>query len=63
MRYEETPFGFNYGAAEVTRCVSDEKKGWVVIQIETPKKDQRIGIYVTKTGKVRVYKNGKELTE
>jgi hypothetical protein len=63
MRYEETPFGFNYGAAEVTRCISDEKKGWVMLHIETPKQDQHIGIYVTKTGKVRVYKNGKELTE
>lgn len=60
MRYEETKFGFNYGAAEIERCCSDEKKGWVVLRIKTPRED--LQIYVTKTGKVRVHnKNKKEL--
>ena len=38
---------------------SDEKVGWVTLRIETPKED--IQIYVTKTGKVKMYeKNGTE---
>jgi len=56
MNYKETEYGFEFGAAKVSRLVSDEKKGWVVIGIETPKhKDNCIQIYVTKTGKVRVH--------
>jgi len=50
--YEELKFGFRYGAATVERCCSDEKKGWVVIEMETPK--QKIQLYVTKTGKIRI---------
>lgn len=53
LHFEETIFGFDYGAAKVTRCMSDDKKGWVVIRIETPKEDMQI--YVTKTGKIRVH--------
>lgn len=53
MKYNEIPYGFEYGAAKITRCMSDEKKGWVVLMLETPK--STIQIYVTKTGKVRVY--------
>lgn len=63
MRFNNIPYGFEYGAAEVTRACSDEKKGWVLISINTPKPNQTIKVYVTKTGKVRVYKNEKELTE
>jgi len=58
MIYEEILYGFKYGAAEVTRLTSDDKKGWVVLQVKTPKTE--IQIYVTKTGKVRIYKDGKE---
>ncbi len=58
MRYEETRFGFNYGAAEITRVCSDNKKGWVTIGINTPKTKEMIQIYVTKTGKVRIFQNG-----
>lgn len=55
-----TQYGFEFGAAEVTRCASDEKKGWVVVRITTPK--ETLHIYVTKTGKIRVHnKQGKEL--
>jgi hypothetical protein len=32
---------------------SDEKKGWVIVGVTTKK--QRIQIYITKTGKVRVF--------
>jgi len=53
IRYEETQYGFNYGAAEVSRACSDSERGWVAIRITTPKTD--LQVYVTKTGKVRVY--------
>jgi len=58
IRCEEIKYGFNYGAAEVTRMCSDDKKGWVMVMIDTPK-ENRIQIYVTKTGKIRIHdKNG-----
>lgn len=56
-----TQFGFTFGPADVKRLACDEKKGWVYLGVDTPKKDQCIHIYVTKSGKVRVYKQGKEL--
>ena len=57
--YKEVDYGFQYGTAEVTRLCSDDKKGWVVLLVETPK--QKLQIYVTKTGLVRVHdKDGKE---
>jgi len=61
MNYRETEYGFEWGSAKITRVFSDEKKGWVTLRIETPKED--IQIYITKTGKVRVYgKDGMEKT-
>ncbi len=51
--YRETEYGFEYGAAKVTRMCSDVKKGWIVLRIETPRQD--LQVYVTKTGKVRVH--------
>jgi len=55
-----TPHGFDFGAASVTATCSDEKKGWVIVSLCTPK--EQLQIYVTKTGKVRIHdKNGKEL--
>lgn len=48
------PYGFKYGAAEVTRIASDEKKGWVILEIKTPK--QNLHLQITKTGKINVYK-------
>lgn len=57
--FKETQYGFKYGAVEVTRCCSDEEKGWVVLQLSTPKiKD--IQLYVTKTGKIRLSDKGGE---
>ena len=57
MHYTETQYGFEYGAAKVSRMFSDEKKGWVTLGIETPKHSGHDGlqVYVTKTGKVRVF--------
>lgn len=57
--YRETTYGFDYGAAKVTRIHSDDAKGWVVLGIDTPK--HRVQVYVTKTGKVRVSRDGEEL--
>lgn len=55
--YKETIHGFEYGAAKINRMCSDEKKGWVSISVSTPR--DQVQIYVTKTGKVRVWnKNG-----
>lgn len=50
--YEETSYGFKWGGAEVERITSDDKRGWVIIGVKTPK--HRVEVYVTKTGHVRV---------
>ena len=60
MHYKETKYGFEYGAAKITRMFSDEKAGWVTIGIETNKYPHGIQIYVTKTGKVRIHSEGNE---
>ena len=52
IHYSETQYGFDWGAAKITRCFSDSKKGWVTLLIETQK--HTIQIHVTKTGKVRI---------
>lgn len=59
----DTKFGFEWGAARVVRFCDDEKKGWVVIGLETPRHSgaDAVQIYVTKTGMVRVFKGHKEL--
>jgi len=49
--YEETQYGFRFGAALVSRVCSDAKRGWVFLQVTTRK--GTFDIYVTKTGKVR----------
>jgi hypothetical protein len=59
MRSERTEYGFTYGAAEVRRVTSDDKKGWVVIDVETSK--VTLQLYVTKTGKMRVCMHGEEI--
>ena len=53
IEFKELQYGFKYGAAEIKRFFSDEKKGWVVLGLNTPKEE--LQIYVTKTGKVRIY--------
>ena len=53
IKYDETAYGFEYGAAAVERVCADEKKGWVVISVKTPKCE--LEVYVTKTGKVRIH--------
>ena len=61
MKTEATQYGFDWGPATVIRCMSDAAKGWVYLSIESPKVSQQVSVYVTKTGKTRVYKNGVEL--
>lgn len=64
MHCKETKYGFEYGDAKVSRFFSDEKKGWIIVGIETSKYpgEGAIQIYVTKTGKVRIHsKNGEWL--
>jgi hypothetical protein len=56
IEYKELEYGFKYGAAEVTRCFSDHKDGWVTLSIKTPKSE--IQVYVTKTGKIRIHDHG-----
>ncbi len=60
MHFKDIATGFEYGAVKVTRLFSDQKKGWVTIGIETPKHkgSRTLQIYVTKTGKVRVFGDG-----
>lgn len=61
MRSEDTQYGFIYGPATVERSASDETKEWVYITIHSPKPNQKVAVYVTKTGKTRVFKDGVEL--
>jgi hypothetical protein len=59
MKYKELKYGFKYGDATILRHISDEKGGYVVLGLETSKRN--LQIYVTKTGKVRIHdETGKE---
>ena len=57
IHYAETQYGFDWGSAKISRCMSSQKKGWVVLFLETPKHKQcnALQIYVTKSGKVRIH--------
>ena len=55
---EITQYGFTYGPATIQRTCSDEKAGWVLMILKTARHPDGIQLYVTKTGKVRVF--GKE---
>jgi hypothetical protein len=62
MHYKETPFGFEWGNAKMIRHFQDEKRGWVYLGIETSKYrgHKRLSIYVTKTGKIRIFSDQQE---
>lgn len=64
LHFKETEYGFEYGAAKIARFFSDEKKGWVTLGLETPKYPgcEGLQIYITKTGKVRVFSQYGEWT-
>jgi hypothetical protein len=59
IEFKELKYGFKYGDATIKRHMSDEKKGWIILGLETSKR--KLQIYVTKTGKVRIHdENGKK---
>ena len=49
-----TEFGFEFGSLIVNRACCDDNLGWVVVQVQVPKKNQSLQIYATKTGKIRI---------
>ena len=51
--FQHTQYGFTYGAAWIERTFSNKKDGSVTLTLKTPKGD--LQIYVTKTGKVRIF--------
>lgn len=53
MKPQRTEHGFVYGSAEVAAMSGDEKKGWSIVSLNTPK--QSLQIHTTRTGKVRVF--------
>ena len=53
-----TEYGFQFGAALVERCASLPGER-VVVSVTTPK--GALQVYVTKTGKMRVYFGGMEV--
>ena len=55
-----TEFGFRFGAAVVERAFCDDAKGWVVVLVKTPKYPRGVQVYVTKTGKIRVFDDSGE---
>ena len=62
MHIDLTRYGFEFGSAKVERLYSDDKKGFVVVSVTTPKHGtgKELQIYVTKTGKIRVFCAGIE---
>lgn len=52
--FRQTDYGFEFGAAIVTRACS-MPYGTVIVSITTPRLKIGLDIYVTKTGKVRVF--------
>lgn len=60
QHYAETKYGFEWGAAVIERCFSDDKNGWVTLLLKTPKHEHGLQIYVTKTGKVRIHSEAGE---
>lgn len=55
MESRNTVFGYEWGPVTVIRGFSDEKKGWVTLLVKTKKYPYGLQVYVTKSGKVRVY--------
>ena len=60
MNFNSTQYGFVWGSLEVRRWCSDDKKGWVAMGVHTPKYKNGLQLYVTKSGKVRVFDGDKE---
>jgi len=64
LHFGTTQYGLEYGNAKTTRLFGDDKNGSVTIGLETSKynhkgvKKSEIQIYITKTGKVRIFSKG-----
>lgn len=58
MEYNERTYGFQWGAAIIERLFSDSKRETVTLSLQTLK--ENLQIYVTKTGKVRIFSQGRE---
>jgi len=52
INYKETDYGFIFGSAEITRRIFDSSRGWVLIELKTPKRN--IQLYITKAGEVKI---------
>lgn len=55
MKFYQTDYGFEWWPVKVERLMRDDKKGWVILGLTTQKNTGCMQIYVTKTGKVRIY--------
>ena len=55
IHFKEIDYGFEWGAANLTRGFSEDKKGWITLILTTKQHPNGIQIYVTKTGKVRIH--------
>jgi len=55
--FAEIKYGFEWGAATITRAFSDRERGWITLLLATPKYTghNSLQIYVTRTGKVRIH--------
>ena len=58
--YKLTQYGFEWGGVTVSRICSDKKAGWVYLSVKGKRQNQEVEIYVTKSGKVRVYRETKQ---
>ena len=59
MQIQRTPYGFDWSCAKIACLASGEKKGLIYLGVTTPK--DSIEVYITKSGKMRVY-NAKDST-
>lgn len=62
MHYKEIPYGFEIGAASITVCSCDERRGCATVLLTTPRHlgEKEIQIYITKSGKIRIFSEHKE---
>ncbi len=52
MNFKAHDFGFLWGPVYISRVTSDDKNGWVVLELNTNK--NKLSVYVTKSGEVRI---------
>ena len=52
IHFKEIDYGFEYGNAVITRIHSDDKRGWVLLNIKTDRHE--LSVYVTKAGRITI---------